>query len=141
MGVSGLPRANNVRVGKGLSGGSKPRNRGRVRRPAGARREQGPGETVGGFNRVETRGYLSRGEDSEGESQERRRRETKPAGMRREETVERVTKPWGRNVAGRQRPRQVDLRILMCCRDWKPMRGACFRLASRRRGRELGRVG
>jgi hypothetical protein len=88
-----LPRANNARVGEGLSGGSKPRNRGRVRRPADPRREQGLGETVGGFDRVETRGYLSRGEHSEGESQERRRRETEPAGTRREEAVERVTKP------------------------------------------------
>jgi hypothetical protein len=40
-----------------------------------------------------------------GESHERRRREIKPAGQRREKTVKRVAKPCRRNVAGRQRPR------------------------------------
>jgi hypothetical protein len=44
-----------------------------------------------------------------GESQERCRCETKPVRTKREKTVERVIKPWGRNIAGRQSPRDVDL--------------------------------
>jgi hypothetical protein len=57
-------------------------------------------------------------------SQERCRRETKPARCQREKAVKRVTKPCRRNVAGRQNPRQVDLRHLKCCRERKPMRAA-----------------
>jgi len=47
-----------------------------------------------------------------GKAQERCRCETKPARARREETAKRVIKPWKRNVAGRQRPCEVDLRSL-----------------------------
>jgi hypothetical protein len=47
-----------------------------------------------------------------GESQERRRCETKPARARREQAAERVAKPCGRNLAGVAGPREVDLRTL-----------------------------
>jgi hypothetical protein len=78
---------------------------------------------VGAFTRkrVDT---LRVEEAPKGESQERRRCETKPARARREKAAERVTKPCGRNVAGSANPRAVDLRILERCRDAKPMRGA-----------------
>jgi len=53
-------------------------------------------------------------EAPQGESQERRRYEKRPARARREQTAERVAKPCGRNGAGWAGPRKVDLRILMC---------------------------
>jgi hypothetical protein len=59
-----------------------------------------------------------------GESHRRCRHETRPASRARAQAVERVTKPCGRKVAGRQSPREPDLARCMCQRDWKPMEGA-----------------
>jgi hypothetical protein len=61
--------------------------------PARERTGTTAGETVGGFIRVETPGDLSAGQAPKGQSQERRRCETKPAGDRREQAVKRVAKP------------------------------------------------
>lgn len=110
-GASGNARAKRSVRCKGLLEGSNPRNRGFSSRPLLRRGNIGR-PTVGGFSRVETRVYLSRGESSEGESQERCRCETKPARTRREQTVKRVTKPGRRNAAGRRVPPNTDLRVL-----------------------------
>lgn len=54
-----------------------------------------------------------------GESHERCRRETKPARIRRAKAAQRVTKPWTRTVAGLERPRSVDRRILQVLKGTK----------------------
>jgi hypothetical protein len=118
-GASSVRGANTAAVRQGLSGGAKPRNRVSDCRPRVVVR----GERHVGQAGSETPGCLPRGERFEGESQERCRCETKPAWTGREKTVERVVKPWGRNGAGRQSSRKVDLPVLMCCREAKPMRG------------------
>lgn len=110
-GASSEARAKRSVRRKGLLEGSNPRNRGFSSRPL-LRRGNIEGLTVGGFSRVETRVYLSRGESSEGESQECCRCETEPARTRREQTVKRVTKPGRRNAAGRRVPPNTDLRVL-----------------------------
>jgi hypothetical protein len=93
---------------QGLAKGSKPRNR--RRRPVTTFGCYGARPTVCGPIGSETiRLPFAEEEASKGESQERCRCETKPARTKREKTVERVIKPCGRNVAGRQSPCDVDL--------------------------------
>jgi hypothetical protein len=59
-----------------------------------------------------------------GESHRRCRHETRPASRARAQAVERVTKPCGRKVAGRQSPREPDLEWCMCPREQEPKEGA-----------------
>jgi hypothetical protein len=97
-----------------LPKGSKPRNRG-FPGPAHLLRQEGiSGKTNGMWVRPCGNAADTFGEEKapKGKAQERCRYETKPARARREETVTRVIKPWRRTVAGRQRPREVDLRSL-----------------------------
>lgn len=68
-----------------------PRPTGTARRFASGRTA---GETVSGFvSSGNAAGTFREGNAPKGESQERCRRETRPASARREETVKRVTKP------------------------------------------------
>jgi hypothetical protein len=60
--------------------------------------------------------HRSSEEPLKGQAHERCQPETRLARLCREETVGRVTKPWGRNVAGRQSPRDVDRQSRKCCR-------------------------
>jgi hypothetical protein len=67
-GASSVQRAKHSLDRKGLSEGPKPRNRDPSGRPGVFGRRGIPlGETVGGFTRAETPGYLPRGESSEGQ--------------------------------------------------------------------------
>jgi hypothetical protein len=59
-------RANTVSVRQGLPQGQKPRNRGLPGRPVASAAVATAGETVRGCFPAETRGYLARGESSEG---------------------------------------------------------------------------
>jgi hypothetical protein len=61
---------------------------------------------------------------SKGKSHRCCRHETRPASRARAQAVERVTKPCGRKVAGRQSPRGPDLVRWMCPREQEPMEGA-----------------
>jgi hypothetical protein len=110
-GATGDVRAKSPVRRKGLRQGSNPRNRGFSSRPL-LRRGNIEQPTVRGVSRMETCVYLSAGESSEGESQERCRCETKPARTQREQTVKRVAKPGRRNAVGRRVPPITDLRVL-----------------------------
>jgi hypothetical protein len=61
---------------------------------------------------------------SKGESHRRCRHETRPTSRARAQAVERVAKPCGRKVAGRQSSREPDLVRRMCQREQEPMEGA-----------------
>jgi hypothetical protein len=65
-GVASGRRANHVFDRQGLSGGSRPRNRGLADRLVALATGFPPCETVCGSMRTETFGYLLRGEDSVG---------------------------------------------------------------------------
>jgi len=65
-----------------------------------------------------------------GKSHERCRRETKPARVRRAKAAQRVAKPCTRTVAGLERPRSVDRRILHVLKGTE-VHESCPRAAAR----------
>jgi hypothetical protein len=84
----------NPRRSRGTSGRYGPRNRGLSGRPYASASGVAGGLTIRGFVPVERAVEAFREvKPSKGESQERRRCETKPARDSREETVKRVAKP------------------------------------------------
>jgi hypothetical protein len=89
-------------IGKGLSAGSKPRDRGLPVRALPREAQHPEGKTVCGPFRCGDAVDTRREEKApKGESQERCRREIKPARLSREKTVKRVAKPRRRLIAGR----------------------------------------
>jgi hypothetical protein len=82
------------------------------------------GQTAGGFNHAETRDYLASGESSEGRIPRappvRNRTGTVAKGASRHEGNQTLKA----ERSGQAKLAVVDLRILMCCREQKLMRGA-----------------
>jgi hypothetical protein len=79
---------------EGLPAGLKPRSRGPLGRPTASAAGKPTGETARGSFRPETRRIpAERRRLRRAKSHERRRCERKPAGARREQAAERVTKP------------------------------------------------
>jgi hypothetical protein len=84
----------------------------------------GVGETAGGSTIAETREYLWMSEASKGKSQERCEHEIGLAGVQREQTVKRVTKPWRRNEdRSGTLSDQWTFEPDVCCRERKSRRG------------------
>jgi hypothetical protein len=93
-GGSGEGLAKHLPCHKGLSEGSKPRNRGPSGRPGASAAGIPLGETVGGRISGGNAGDTFREEKPpKGESHERCRYETRLARVRREQTAKRVVKP------------------------------------------------
>jgi hypothetical protein len=120
------------RLREGRSQGSKPRSRGAAALDPrfGERVDpQANGRWVQCSRKRRT--TLQAEKAPKGESHERRRRETKPAGQRKGENRQEGNQTLKAERSGQAKPAIVDLRGLMCCREQKPMRGAAVALATR----------